>query len=154
MTWIIGVTLGIALLGAVLGIINTCHQLSRDRVKLKVIPKIVRIVRSDESSGPHLCIEVINLSTFPVTISSVGFRCKGHEEAVVYPILHDGGRWPRRLEPRQSVTAYFSEDWHELDFRKVRKAYAFTECNVAQHGSVKRLKKQVGELGTQLRSGQ
>ena len=149
MTWIIGVTLGIALLGAALGIINTCHQLSRDRVKLKVIPKITRIVRDGESTGPHLCIEVVNLSTFAVTISHVGLRCKKRYEEVHYPILHDGGRWPRRLEPRHSVTAYFSEDWHELDFRKVRKAYAFTECNVAQHGSVKRLKKQVGELGTQ-----
>jgi len=75
-TAIVGAVCGMC--GAILGIINTCTQLSRNRVRLKVIPKrgymvggntVITGVYADELSQqyseqnvPSLwCIEVINL---------------------------------------------------------------------------------------------
>jgi len=147
MMWITGVTLGIALLGAVLGVINTCHQINKDRVRLRVVPKIMRLIQAGQVSGPQLCIEVINLSAFAVTISGVGFRARGHYLALVHPILLDEGAWPRRLEPRQSVTAFFNKDWRkDEDLRNARCAIATTECGVTRRGTVRRLRKQRKDL--------
>lgn len=147
MTWVTGVTLGIALLGAVLGIINTWHQIRKDRVRLHVAPKILRLIQADQISGPQLCIEVINLSTFPVTISGVGFRTRGHDVALVHPIFLDQGSWPRRLDPRQSVSAFFNEEWRkDQDLKHVQWAIATTQCGVTCCGTVKQLKKQIRDL--------
>ena len=147
MTWVTGVTLGIALLGAVLGIINTWHQISKDRVRLRVAPKIVRLVQADQTSGPQLCIEVINLSTFPVTISGVGFCTRGNDLVVVDPIFLDQGSCPRRLDPRQSVSAFLNEEWRkDHDLKHARRAFATTQCGVTRYGTVKRLKKQIRDL--------
>jgi len=75
-------------IGAVLGIFNTWSQWSRNRVRLRVVPKIAfhaedrgiycdHMPLEDErylfNYPARLCIEVKNLSSFPVTISDVGF---------------------------------------------------------------------------------
>lgn len=127
------ITFAIALLGAVLGImnvvisiVNSWRIIDRDRVKLMVIPKqaqfigngcftsINREVPQTFSKGMpvQLCIEITNLSTFPVTVGRIGIlyrntNVRGH---LPQPILIDGGTFPRRLEPRSSFTAYFSPD--------------------------------------------
>lgn len=147
MDWITGVTLAIATLGAVLGIVNTLHQLNRDRVTLRVTPKVMFRLQGQQASGPRLCIEVINLSTFAVTVSMVGFRCKKYDLGLVPPIVFDGGSWPRRLEPRQSVTAFFNDDWRtNKDIPRVRWAVAVTECGVTRYGSMRRLKAKLRKL--------
>ncbi len=70
-TIIQGITLSIAVLGAVLGIINTWHSLDRSRVKLKVLPAHAIPVGGVD---PRLtfCIEVTNMSAFAVTAHDVG----------------------------------------------------------------------------------
>jgi hypothetical protein len=144
MIWAGAITLAIALLGAVLGIINTLHQLNRDRVRLRVTPKVVNLISGGNVSDSKLCIEVINLSTFAVTVCGVGFKSQKHDLLVINPLLYDGGIWPRRLEPRQSVTAFLSEDWKQnKDIPLARKAFARTECGVSCYGSIKQLKKQL-----------
>ena len=68
-------TLGIAALGASLGIINTCWSLNQSRIKLKVVPapEVPPYARID---GPlWLSIQITNLSTFPLTIDRVGALC-------------------------------------------------------------------------------
>jgi len=63
------VTLAVASVGAVLGIINTWHGLSERRVRLKVVPKTSYPVDDRGNFGPEMgCIEVTNLSAFPVTV--------------------------------------------------------------------------------------
>src|ERR1041385_1896118 len=84
------ITLVIAVIGAVLGILNAYRDFSRDRVKLRVVPKVAfnvganNVITGDRPTSlmnqllrdgcpARLCIEVINLSTFPITISAAGF---------------------------------------------------------------------------------
>ena len=82
------------------------------------------------------CIEVTNLSSFAVTVEDVGVFFKGTNSRAAYiqPVLIDGGAWPRRLEPRSTVTVYgqppASESGHTL-----KCAYARTACGVTRTGT-------------------
>lgn len=95
MTTLENITLAIAVLGAVLGLMNTWYALDRTRVKLRVRPKHAFPVGA---ADPRLtfCIEVTNLSAFAVTIEETGVFYKGTESrgAYAYPVLIDGGTWP------------------------------------------------------------
>lgn len=134
MTIIEAVTLSIAVLGAVLGLINTWLGLDKSRVKLRVRPMHAIPVGS---ADPRLtvCIEVTNLSVFAVTIDDVGFLLSGTKSRAAYtqPVLIDGGRWPRRLEPRSSVTVY-GQPPEPSSGARIKCAYARTECGVTQTG--------------------
>jgi hypothetical protein len=134
-TIIQGITLSIAVLGAVLGIINTWQALDRSRVKLKVLPAHAIPVGGVD---PRLtfCIEVTNLSAFAVTVHDVGvFYCgTDRRGSFVHPVLMDGGAWPRRLEPRSSVTVYGQRP-ESFPNQRIRCAYARTECGVTKTGS-------------------
>jgi len=135
MSVIESVTLAIAVLGAVLGLVNTWHQLDRSRVKLRVRPKHAIPVGA---ADPRLtfCIEVTNLSAFAVTIEEAGVFYRGTDSRGAYtqPVLLDGGSWPRRLEPRSSVTVYgqspIGKPGHPL-----KCAYARTACGVTRNGN-------------------
>jgi hypothetical protein len=126
-----GITLSIAILGAVLGVLNTWRAIDRDRVKLKVIPKKATPVGNTPDKRIRLCIDVTNLSTFPLTITEVGLRYYGTDKrgAVVNPIIIDGGAFPRRLEPRTTFTAYLHPDaLKRSDGHLIKCAYAKTDC--------------------------
>lgn len=146
-------------LGAVLGIINTWHQINTTRVKLRVVPKVAQLLRGDtmltldrpsaqsaEFMGdPATCclyIEIINLSAFPVTISLVGF---GHPDggtdnpdgilrAIMHkPRLSNGETLPVRLESRELVAAYGKRG--ELALPAGPQAYVKTDCGTVALGS-------------------
>jgi len=139
------ITLAIAVLGAVLGVINTWKSIDRDKVKLRVVPKHAIPVGMPDDRD-RLCIDVTNLSTFPVTISEVGILFKGTEEkgALIQPIIYDGGPFPRRLDARSSFTVYFSpEATLKEAFRVTRCAYARTDCGVQATGTSGALKQMV-----------
>jgi len=134
------VTFSIAVLGAVLGVINTWHALDRARVKLKVRPAhAIPVGRAN----PNLkfCIEVTNLSAFSITVCEVGVFYKGTDRrgSFVQPELIDGGPWPRRLEPRSSVTIYGQTPDSTPELR-IKTAYAKTECGVTKTGTSPALK--------------
>lgn len=77
-----GVITGVT--GTALGIISAVNMLSRNCVKLRVIPKVAwksangfvistdRHPRAKLGAPNRLAVKIINLSTFPVTISEVG----------------------------------------------------------------------------------
>ncbi|MBW8851343.1 MAG: hypothetical protein JF600_11225 [Xanthomonadales bacterium] len=65
------ITLAVAAVGAVLGIINTWHTIDKNQVKLKVVPKHA-IPYGAMDHRLRMCIEVTNLSSFPITIEEVG----------------------------------------------------------------------------------
>jgi hypothetical protein len=121
-----------AVIGAVLGIINTWYAFIQRRVRLRVVPKLASLMSHAGQFGPDMGgIEVINLSTFPVTVSEVGFTINGDPRknpcaAIIQPIVQDGGPWPRRLDARVSVTVYFQ--LHLLRQHKIKKIYAMTDC--------------------------
>jgi hypothetical protein len=127
-------TLTVASVGAVLGIINTWHGLDKSRIKLKVSPAHA-IPVGDVDPKLRFCIEVTNLSAFAVTISDVGVFYRGTDHRGSYdPVLIDGGAWPRRLEPRSSVTVYGQRP-DGVQGRKIKCAYARTQCGHTQTGS-------------------
>jgi len=153
-TAIVGAVCGVC--GAILGVINTWTQLSRNRVRLKVVPKrgymiggntVMTGVNADELSQqyseqnvPSLwCIEVINLSAFAVTISSVGFgKAKGTPLRcfIFEPATMSGKKWPTRLEPREGET-FLGKVGQPLqaDLMKKPVAYAETDCGVFCYGT-------------------
>lgn len=139
------VTLPIAILGAVLGIINIWRTFDRDRVKLKVLPKQVTPVGNMIDPRIRLGIEVTNSSTFPLTITEVGVLYHGTDWRGVFinPIIIDGGKFPRRLESRTSFTAYVIPDFGH---RSVKCAYAKTDCGVLVKGNSLALKQMVGDI--------
>jgi hypothetical protein len=91
------ITIGLASIGAVLGVMNAWNALSQRRVRL-----VVRPMFAHQSSGgaPMLSISVRNLSNFPLTIDEVGFTgktgaTKGKRAMVMQPHVIDGKPWPR-----------------------------------------------------------
>jgi hypothetical protein len=137
--WFQAVTLAIACLGALLGIVNTVHQLNKDKVRLKVVPKeAFPVIAGRVSETPYLCIEVINLSALPVTVSDAGLVRRSTRQrrlAVIRPLIVDGGPWPRRLEGRQSVSVYIPPgDLDRPELALMTKAYAKTDCGEEFYG--------------------
>ena len=138
-----GITLSIAVLGAVLGIINTWKSFDRDRLKLKVIPKHAIPVGNLVDQNIRFCVEVINLSTFPVTVCEIGmlFHNTDRRGAVLNPIVIDGKPFPRRLEPRTSFTVYLRHEAFQNEHGyRIKCAYAETDCGERVKGNSPALK--------------
>jgi len=130
------ITFAIAILGAVLGVLNTWMGLSKEKVKLVVTPKhAVPIGGAPEQIT--FCIEVVNLSAFPVTISEIGISYGGIDKRSVIPIpiSMDGGTFPRRLEPRSAVSFFSEQPSSIVDGDKMKYVYAKTDCGVVKKGS-------------------
>ncbi|WP_439830142.1 hypothetical protein [Aeromonas caviae] len=136
MTIVEALTLSTAVLGAVLGIMNTWQALDSSRVKLRVVPKQA-IPIGPVNQRLTFCIEITNLSSFAVTISEAGVFYKNTDMRGAYtnPILIDGQGWPRRLEPRSSVTIYGLQPEAKNPENPLKCAYARTECGVIQTGT-------------------
>lgn len=134
------VTLILAVIGTVLGCINTFDLFNKRRVRLRVVPHSA--VRDRDGvwrcstrhlSGSTVCIEVTNLSDFPVTIEEVGYTQHAHTRlGFVRPILTDSKGWPRRLEARDSVSVYANIEDIPHD---IGKAFARTACGVTRFGN-------------------
>lgn len=143
MTWKDYVTLGAALVGATLGVMNTWNAMSQRRIRLRVRPAYAIGV-------PHgqmmFSIEVINLGAFPVTVTEVGFTIgrrrlgKGVRAAISMPIVIDGGKWPRRLEPREAVSTYFDPGQLTNGRGTIGRAYVRTACEETAYGTSPALK--------------
>jgi len=118
------VTLSIAVLGAVLGLINTWRSIDTSRVKLKVVPGHAVLVGS-ANPAYRFYVSVTNLGAFAVTIEELGFLYKGTDRkgVLVEYLLSDGGALPKRLEPRAGLTAY-CERPAPLGTHSVKCAYA------------------------------
>lgn len=131
------VTLALAAVGAVLGVINTWKGWDKDRPKLRLVPK--RAFRVDErgnASPNFLCFEVTNLSSFPLTITEVGVTYWwSRKRGVLSPIIRDGGDFPRKLEPRTSMSAYAAPGALKTKSLRVLRAYVKTDCGLTFRAS-------------------
>ena len=136
-TLINAITLSIAVLGAVLGIMNTWRNINRDKVKIQVVPKQAIPAGAVSHHPINLCIDITNFSTFPLTIVEVGVLYYGTSArgASIDPIIYNGGPLPRKLEPRTSVSTYLPlEIVSERDGHSVKCVYATTDCGVTIKG--------------------
>ena len=134
-------------LGAALGVINTCHAISRDRVSVRVIPIWLLGLHGREV---EMGIRMINLSYMPVTINHVGFTLRRKDAHM--PILEgflEGGSLPKRMEPRTQLTALVGlATFQDPDFAGVQRAYVDTACGRRFTGTSKALRSHVHELCT------
>jgi hypothetical protein len=144
---VVGAVTGVS--GLILGILNTWRAFDRDRVKLKVSPRWAIYSLPIKGAGHLLCVEVINMSYLPITISQVGFTVsepKDHFLAFL-PMPDMGDTLPKRLEPRTSMTVYVPERVSSGEgFDKVEKAFAKTECGHSFYGTSPALKGHVQGL--------
>jgi len=150
MTDVETITLILAVVGTVLGVLNTVHQYRQTKVKLRVIPKALLIegrtsLSTSRREVPdrcnNLCVEVINLSSFPVTIAEVGFRYRwtGNRGLMFQPRTSEEGKsLPIELQSRRSVTVFANSDELPDAFdgpHRVRCVYAMTSCDTTVFGS-------------------
>ena len=126
------VAVSLGAVGSVLSIINTINALSQRKVHLKVSPAQAII---PNSNTVLVSVDVTNLSTFPITVNEIGMTIHRSKSRVVVfqPTVIDGGPFPRRLEPRESVCLLF--DPKEASGEYVGKTYAKTACGVLATGT-------------------
>jgi hypothetical protein len=129
------ITLSIAVLGAVLGLLNTWRSYDASRVKLKVVPGHAPPV-GGANPAIRFYIGVTNLSAFPITVDNVGFLYKGtkNKGVLIDYLLSDGDKLPKRLEPRSSASVYCDIP-SPLRNHPVRCAYVTTACGVTRTGT-------------------
>jgi hypothetical protein len=140
------ITLIVAVTGAVLGIVNTIDRLNRNRVRLKVVPAHAIPIGGWEDKGPMFCIDVINFSSFPVTISAIGFAYSRMKAPILDPLMPDGESLPKRLEPHENVVVYYSiSRLHPEIIGKAKKAYAQTSSGIIRTGKSGALKQLIRE---------
>jgi len=103
MDWLDGLTLGVAGIGAVLGLINTVCALWRDRVRIRV-----KMLWTTGKDGAAVCgVEVVNLSYLSVTLNDLRFERRNDDRLPpvrFYPSYFPRGEGlPVRMEARSSV---------------------------------------------------
>lgn len=131
------ITIGLASVGAALGVMNTWNSLSQRRVRLVVRPTFAYPATG---GPPMLSISVTNLSSFPLTVNQVGFvgsrgAKRGKRAMIVNPQVVDGKGWPRRLASREAVSLYFGVEDVRRDPTVLAKAYVGTECGEYAYGA-------------------
>ena len=144
-TAIVGAVCGVS--GAILGIINTWHQLSKNKVRLKVTPSHAIPVGSLANYNINFGIEVVNLSDFPVTISDVGFLLQNKQRATLSTVdsFEQPQNLPVRLEPRTTYNNYFNINQARLP-KEVECAYVTTQCGKLITGTSGALKQKIKEV--------
>lgn len=145
-TAIIGAVCGI--LGTVLGIINTLHQLNKNKIRLKVAPIHAFPGGALANSSITFGIEVVNLSDFATTISDIGFLLKNKNRATLFAIdsIDMPSKLPVRLKPRESYTKYFNIEQIGLS-KQTEFAYVATQCGELVTGTSGALKQKIKEIG-------
>ncbi|WP_141057459.1 hypothetical protein [Stenotrophomonas rhizophila] len=109
MEWTNWLTLGIAVLGATLGVFNAVWLIRKDTVRLRIRYTSMYIVQRDEWIGG---LEAVNTGYIAVSISEVAFK-RGRFARQRLIITNDYMRsvsLPHRLEPRTSMTMSHSPD--------------------------------------------
>jgi hypothetical protein len=137
----------------VLGVVNLWYSRQSNRVRLRVVPKLAFDLESgryttsewneyasrlqESGAAKRWMIEVINLSTFALTIDEVGFgdHSEAGNYAMVDPEISRCKTWPVRLEPHEKAI-FYSTDGTLLPERVWSNphAYAKSDCGSCFYG--------------------
>ena len=126
------VTIGIAMLGAVLGVMNTWHAMNQRRVRVRVTPHFAMAL---DGQPLGVTIEVINLSAFPVTMAEVGFSCGSGRVPIMLPQVIGGGGLPVRMQPREALSVWLNPAEFTAPEGKLGGAYVRTACGRVIYGN-------------------
>ncbi len=171
MTGIEIITLITAMVGTgalTLSIVNTWVQFSNNRVKLKVVPEIAyedeekdrwvvsaipfpKTMNAAKQKQHRLGVQVTNLSSFAVTIQSVGFgKFKLLKDCIrlTHPIVMKRKNcWPLKLESRESDWLMFDTGTDiPINLLDKHSAYVVTECGHVVYGTSRVFNAYVKEL--------
>ena len=138
------ITAALAFVGVLLGVRSEWRAHRSGRVQLRVTPMLSYPFNLPMLPAPGICIQVANLGSFAVTIDRIGFVNERKEDdfTIVSPIRVDGGPWPRRLEPHESVKLYALADERFLSsLPSIKAAFAETSTNVLVSGTSKAFKR-------------
>jgi len=140
MNWQEEITLAIAVLGAVLGVLNFWRSVDRDRVFLKVVPSCYFTSHGERG----VCVDVINLGFIPVTVNRIGFDLTGGEVYISLLNYMGGESLPKRLEPRTSFTFYFPPvTFQDPKLARALHASARTACGKIFTGNSPALRSEI-----------
>lgn len=129
MDWIQGVTLGIAVVGATLGVFNAAWMIRKDTVRLRVSC----VIEVTNTGLVTAAIEVINTGYIPVTITEVAFTSarNAKNKLVIINDCLNRCRLPHRLEARASMTVAAAPlDFQHPQMAITRYCHAKTACEV------------------------
>jgi hypothetical protein len=143
--------------GLALGIWNAVHAFRKDRVRLRVKPKLYWVTQRGvitgegvipsgfDLSAARICIEVANVSNFPVTVDMVGFLLKNTNNRIVISDGHttEDERLPMRIESRDSVTIIWKDPPGPLPLDHIKCAFATTHCDTTGRGITRAFKDYV-----------
>ena len=130
------ITLVIAILGLTLSLLNTCTLVRSKSVRLR----LSLLLGYANDAEKYLCIEIINLSEFPVTIVNVGFLSpttkKKKQGLYIKNPDTTKGKLPMKLEPRDSMCVLIDPiRVKSKDFQEVKNIYAVTACGITKKGN-------------------
>jgi len=136
-------TLVIAIVGALLGIINTIKALRKDTMRVKILPSW-----ETDFSLTQLSVNVINLSQFPITIENVGFKINRKQILYIWDIRTESkendGYLPQEINPRNKLKIPISlRVVADSNFRNVKKVIIITADGRKFYGTSPALKQMV-----------
>ena len=137
-------------IGTGIGIYNTVQSARKDKVRLKVIPKLyqkqgmgrlcsARIPTDNAPVWHGFCVEIINIGFIPVTIDEIGLLKPDGESRIVFqPEMLQGEKLPKRLDPRTSIVCYVPANQPASllieGLPYVKCFYVTTACGLTVHG--------------------
>jgi hypothetical protein len=129
------VTLAIAVLGAALGIINTCHAMWRDRVRLRVYCGTWIFIPNygETSEGPQ--VTIVNLSGYTVFIDQITFVTLEKDVRAHFEALPNQEKLPFSMEPRASRTIKFVAGEEDRRIAKPLCCRVVTSCEKVLHAT-------------------
>lgn len=138
MEWTNWLTLGIAVLGATLGVFNAVWLIRKDTVRLRVQYVTIYVPGVDTWTG---AVEVTNVGYLPVTVKEIAFH-KGRlakRRAVVVTDFLQQTALPHRLDARTQITIAVQPDILEMvGSRRFTWCSTATACGVRTFAKIRR----------------
>lgn len=138
-------TFALGVVGTVLGVTNFVREIISSRVRLRIKCYPLAIFKSVTDIEEVGCIEVVNLSSYPITLKEVGFeprvplleRQRGRF-TMVNNGCRNGKQLPVRIDPRDSVEVYYkNKNGLELMIKQSRRIIVETTCGKICFGKLK-----------------
>jgi hypothetical protein len=128
----------LGLIGATLGVVNSVRQLLAARVRMRIRCYFLTIIQPGDKLESCFCIEIANLSAFPLTVTKIHFKPKNRQIGLMWMLddgCLDGEKLPRRIDPRDSIqVCYKNVKGAEIMLGQTEFALVETACGEMRKG--------------------
>ena len=123
------VSLSVAVIGCVLGIVNFAIDILRRRRRLKVSLRWIFLWNHEYGICKAVAVKLMNTGEVPVTIGLIGCGVKGGQFIGVEAITVEGGRVPERIEPGESLVVRIPRDtFRKCPIKDLRRVFVQLPC--------------------------